>query len=172
MNILELRVKLGVFKEMKILEGTDIQLEIEEKFKVICGQLEKITKGEEVEKVDSLPYLDFISKLSHYFLIAPITDDLCTYFNFLTEVLFNWNANCLCDKKIEVFSLMLNRLIEVRNRLKISIDIMKESYERYVELANWQPPIFDLAVEYFDKLLDENEKNKRGKVSDDVCSVL
>ena len=161
MNILELRVKLGVFKEMKILEGTDIQLEIEEKFKVICGQLEKSIKGEEVEKIDSLPYLDFISKLSYYFLIAPITDDLCTYFNFLTEVLFNWNANCLCDKKIEVFSLMLNRLIEVRNRLKISIDIMKDSYERYIELANWQPPVFDLAVEYFDKLLEDNEKKQK-----------
>jgi hypothetical protein len=92
------------------------------------------------------------------FLTSSISDDLCSYFNFLTEVLFNWNANCVCDKKIEVFSLMLNRLIEVRNRLKNSTEIMKDSYGRYIELANWQPPIFDLAIDYFNKLLEENEK--------------
>jgi hypothetical protein len=158
MKILELRVKLGVFKEMKILEGTNLQLEIEEKFKVIFDQLEKVEKGEEIEKVDSIPYVDFIAKMTHAFLTLPITDDFCTYLNFLTEVLFNWNSNCLCDIKVEVFSLSLNRLIEVRNRLKISTEVMKDSYERYVELANWQPPVFDLAIDYFDKLLEENEK--------------
>jgi hypothetical protein len=158
MNILELRVKLGVFKEMNIIGGTALQFTIEEKFKTIVDQLEKAEKEESIEKVDSIPYLDLLADMTQAFLALPINDELCTYFNFLTEVLFNWNANCACDKKIEAFSLMLNRLIEVRSKMKVSTDMMKDVYERYIDLANWQPPIFDLAVEYFDKLLDDNEK--------------
>jgi hypothetical protein len=165
MKILELRVKLGVFKEMKILEDTNLQSEIEEKFKVIFDQLEKIEKGESIEKIDSIQYVNLIASLSSHFLTSSISDDLCVYFNFLTEVLFNWNANCVCDKKIEVFSLMLNRLIEVRNRLKSSTEIIKDSYGRYIELANWQPPIFDLAIDYFDKLLEDNEKKISERVT-------
>jgi len=171
MNILELRVKLGVFKEMKILEGTEIQCEIEDKFKAIFDQLEKAEKGQTVEAIDSLPYLDLLANMTQAFLNLPINDELCTYFNFLTEVLFNWNANCVKDNKIASFSLMLNRLIEIRGRLKISTDMMKDVFERYTDLSNWHPPIFDLAVEYFDKLLEENEKQaKEGCKQEVSCS--
>jgi hypothetical protein len=158
MNILELRVKLGVFKEMKMLEGSPLQSEIEDKYKTIFNQLEKIEKGEEIEKIDSLPYVDLLANMTEAFLSLTLTDDMCQYFNFLTEVLYNWNNNYLKDNKISSFSLALNRLVELRNRLQNSTNMMKDVYERYVDLANWQPPIFDLAVEYFDKLLEENEK--------------
>jgi len=168
MNILELRVKLGVFKEMNILGEDNLQFEIEEKFKVIFNQLEKVMKGEKIDPVDSYPYIELISQMSDYFLNFPLTEDICTYFNFLTEVLYNWSANCLVDKKIQIFSMMLNRLIEIKVKLIYSTDIMKDSFERYVELASWQPPIFDLAVNYFDKMLEENEKGN--KVEDKVQS--
>lgn len=168
MNILELRVKFGVFKEMNILEDAQLQSELNEKFTVVINQLEKVNKQEKIEPVDKALYHDLITKLSLYFLSYSTTDDLCSYFNFVTEVLFNWNANCLCDKNLEVSCVMLNRLIETRNRLIYSIGVMKDAYERYIDLANWQPPVFDLAINYFDKLLEENEKGNQ--VEDKVQS--
>jgi hypothetical protein len=162
MNILELRVKFGIFKESNTLKQENLQKELEEKMSFIFKHLEKLHKDEVVSDiiVDKEAYLNLISNMAEYFLSTGLQDEVCDYFNFITEVLFNWNKNTVKNKQIEIFSLMLNRLIECRNTFQKSTIVMKESYERYVELANWQPPVFDLAVEYFDKLLEENEKGK------------
>jgi hypothetical protein len=173
MNILELRVKLGIFKEKKVIESVDLQRDIEEYMNIIFDYLEKLMKDEDVSDIVFVrdKYLGFIANLSGYFLNAPINDDVCDYFNFITETLFNWNRNSIKDFNIEIFSLLLNRMVETRNSLTDGISVMKDANERYIELANWQPPVFDLAVEYFDKLLEENEKQaKEGCKQEVSCS--
>lgn len=160
MNNLELKVKYGVFKESKIIEDEKLQAELDEKIKFIFDYLDMLYKDKDVSSisVDPNSYIELVSNMSSYFLSSPIHNDLCEYFNFLTEVIFNWNRNSIKNPQLETFSLMLNRLIECRNRFVQATDIIKDSFERYIELSNWQPPVFDLAIEYFDKLLEENEK--------------
>ncbi len=163
MNNLELKVKYGVFKESKILEDEKLQVELDEKIKFIFDYLDMLYKDKDVSSitVDINSYIELVSNMSSYFLSSPVHDDLCQYFNFITEVIFNWSRNSIKSSQLETFSLMLNRLIECRNRFKESTDIIKDSFERYIELANWQPPVFDLSIEYFEKLLEQNEKLTR-----------
>lgn len=167
MNILELRVKFGIFKESITLEDSDLQKELNERMSDIFSYLEKLYRDQDVSNflIDKESYINLISRLSSYFMNFPIHNDISEFFGFITEVIYNWNNNSLKDKNIETFTLMFNRLIECRNKLNQSIDIIKESYERYVELSNWQPPVFDLAIEYFDKLLEDNEQKIQEKVT-------
>jgi hypothetical protein len=165
MNILELRVKLGIFKEKNIIDGIELQKDIENYMNIIFDYLEKLMKDEDVSQIVFIrdKYLGFIANLAGYFLNAPISDDACEYLNFITETIFNWNRNSIKDFNIEIFTLLLNRMIETRNQLVTGINVMKDANERYMELANWQPPVFDLAIEYFEKLLEENEKKQENK---------
>lgn len=168
MNFLEIRMKVEGYIKDKIILDDNIEKEIKDNMSIIMDQIECAMKGEPTTTLDPDPIILFISALHDFFLTSPLTNKICDFLLLVTEIIYNWNANSINDKRISVFILSLNRLVEIRQKMTLSITVMKDIYERYMDLVNWQPPVFDLAVNYFDKLLEENEKGN--KVEDKVQS--
>ena len=98
--------------------------------------------------------------LADLLLNVSIDENFCKLINKYTELTYNWNQNCHKNKTIQVLCLLMSRLEETRTAMTSSIENMKIIGERQRDLAEWSPPIFDLAKEYLEQLLIKNETRK------------
>jgi len=128
----------------------------------VKGMIEDIVSLSESKKTvfDSVTVKKSIIFLADLLLNVSIDNLFCKLVNKYTELTYNWNQNCCQDKIVEVVCLLISRLEETRTSMLVSIESMKAINERQKDLAAWTPPIFELAKEYLDQLLIENETKK------------
>jgi hypothetical protein len=70
-------------------------------------------------------------------------------------LIYNWNKNVLEDRDIELLCIFSGNIIDLRNNMLNTIDVMKDVYGHYKDLAGWMPPAFDISKAYLEKLLGE-----------------
>jgi len=118
-----------------------------------------LSEGKE-KLADHVLIEEVIIYLADLLLNVSINELFCKLINKYTELTYNWNQNCCQNKMVKVVCLLMSRLEETRTSMLVSIESMKAINERQKDLAGWTPPIFELAKEYLDQLLIENETKK------------
>ena len=98
---------------------------------------------------------DSIRMISTKVLNEGISNDFCVFVKAFCNLLYNWNNNVLENKDIELLCIFNGKIIDIRNNMLKTIDVMKDVYEHYKDLAGWMPPAFDISKAYLEKLLEE-----------------
>jgi hypothetical protein len=62
---------------------------------------------------------------------------------------------------IRQLCLYVSRTCEIRNDFISTINTLKDVDDRLRDLSSWSPPSYDIAKEYFEKLLEKNETKEK-----------
>lgn len=134
-----------------IQKGIDI---IFEDFKTLVDGNKEIEQNK--NRVTSV--ISCVLCVSSYVLDAPINKDFSNFVVAFSELVFNWNSNSYKDELLRQIPLFMNRFIEVRNTMTTTTTIIKDVDQRMRDLNSWTPPAYEISIDYFEKLLKENEK--------------
>jgi len=120
----------------------------------------KMINNEKLEQTNDQfkDVLDSMMFIGNLVLEAPLYDDFCKFVSSYVELSFNWNANTFQDEILRQMSLYIGRTIESRNIMMKSIGIVKDVDERMRDLSSWTPPAYEVAADYFEKLIEKHEK--------------
>ena len=99
-------------------------------------------------------------------LDAPISDNFSIFVAAYSALMYNWNENTYKDPVMRSMMLMLSRLIESRDLFIRTTGLIKEASTKLLEVSNWAPPSYDIAKTYLENLLEQNEKEKKGVVTE------
>jgi hypothetical protein len=97
---------------------------------------------------------DAIRMISTKVLNEGISDGLYAFVKAFCNLLYNWNNNVLEDKDIELLCIFSGKIVDLRNDMLNTIDVMKDVYGHYMDLRGWMPPAFDISKAYLEKLLE------------------
>jgi len=114
---------------------------------------------------------EIIFGLSKFILDSPINIKTSNFIMNFCEIIFNWNNIIYKNNKLPIIVLMLNRLIEMMISMKDSIKVMKDLAERNKDLGGWDPPVFEVAKEYFEQLLKKHESEEIVSNEETRCSA-
>jgi len=101
---------------------------------------------------------DSIRMISTKVLNEGISDGLCAFVKAFCNLLYNWNNNVLEDKDIELLCIFSGKIIDLRNNMLNTVDVMKDVHEHYKDLGGWMPPAFDISKAYLEKLLESEDE--------------
>lgn len=129
-------------------------------FKIISDDVHGMIDGENIEQNQNAfqEVLSTLLMVSASVLNAPIDKNFARFITAFSELVYNWNANIWKDEVLHQMSLYMSRMVEVRNAMMITTTIMKDIDERMRDLSSWSPPAYEVAKEYFELLLKENDE--------------
>jgi hypothetical protein len=129
---------------------------------IMKSDFKKLLQEEEVKHNEDrfVKVLNCLLTVSAYVLDAPMHNRFVTFAMAYSEMIFNWNANMQKDEVLRQLCLYVSRTCEVRNDIVTTVNVLKDVDDRLRELSSWTPPSYEIATEYFEKLLEENETRK------------
>lgn len=160
MKFEEIVENLNCFLENPVIFNEEQLKKIQTSVKVMLGDFDLMMKGENVEQTNEkiVGVVDATLMTSGVVLECPLSDAFSTFITSYSELVFNWNGNLYKDELLRQLPLYMGRIIETRNEINKSVLIVKDIDERMRDLAAWCPPAYEVATDYFEKLLEENEK--------------
>ena len=129
---------------------------------IISDDFGKLIAGKKLEQNNERfnVLLNCLLCISAHILESPMHDRFVSVALAYSELIFNWNSNVQKDEVLRQLCLYISRTCEIRNDLIITTNVLKDVDDRLRELSSWSPPSYEIAKEYFEKLLEENERGK------------
>lgn len=129
---------------------------------IMTSDFKKLIDEKEVKKDEDrfTKLLNCLLVVGANVLVSPMHDRFVIFATAYSEMVFNWNANTHQDEVLRQLCLYISRVCEVRGDLITATNVLKDVDDRLRELSSWTPPSYEIATEYFEKLLEENETRK------------
>lgn len=159
MKFAEIKKHVENFLENPIgFNETEVNV-IRDSFNQINEDIHKLVDGEKLEHNTDIfnKMLSSLLLIGNKTLHAPLNDLFCAMAVSYSEAMYNWNANTFKDDVIKQQCMFISRLIELRNLMVKTTDVVKYFEDRMRLLANWSPPAYEIANEYLLDLLEKNE---------------
>jgi hypothetical protein len=153
------KIKESFLKDNKIFNDSENEI-ISTCFETISHDIHQLIDGENVEQNTNKfnQILDCLLCISSKTLNAPISDKSSEFSSAFSELVFNWNENIQKDEVIKQICLFISRISEMRDIIISSIKVLKDVDNRMRDLSTWSPPAYEISKEYFEKLLENNER--------------
>lgn len=130
--------------------------------KIMSDDFEQLIAGKKLEQNNERfnVLLNCLLSISAHILESPMHDRFVSFALAYSELVFNWNSNIQKDEVLRQLCLYISRTCEIRNDLIITTNVLKDVDGRLRDLSSWSPPSYEIAKEYFERLLEENESGK------------
>jgi len=162
MKFNEIKKQIDEFvKDQKIFPAEQCE-KITECFKLISFDIHRMIDGENIEQNKNTYHevLNTMLMVSSSVLNAPIDKSFSKFITSFSELIYNWNANIWKDEVFHQICLYMSRTVELRNTMLETVNIIKDVEDRMRDLSSWSPPAYEVAKEYFDQLLKENDEKE------------
>ena len=148
-------------KKPKMLSDRDVDM-LKGCFKLLSDDINELINNVQLEQNTNKfnVVLNALLMISQKVLEGPIDDKFLEFSTAFTELVYNWNANVQRDEVLRQLSLYVSRTFDIRNNVIETTRVLKDLDERMRDLSSWSPPSYEIAKEYFEALLEENEKEK------------
>ena len=160
MNLTTMKKHIQEFiDEPLILNESEVK-KFNSAYKIITDDIQGMIDGKEIEQNVKrvAEVMDIVLMISSKVLDAPLTDKFCLFVSSFSEMIFNWNNNIYQDELLRQIPLYMSRIVETRHAMIKTTKVMKDIDERIRILSSWHPPAYEIAIDYFEKLLKENGK--------------
>lgn len=148
-------------KKPKMLSELDADM-VKGCFKLLSDDINELINNKQLEqnanKFDVV--LNGLLMISQKILEGPIDKEFLQFSTAFTQLIYNWNANVQHDEVLRQLCLYVIRTFDIRNNVIETTRVLKDLDERMRDLSSWSPPSYEIATEYFEALLEENEKEK------------
>jgi len=161
MKIADIEKKINIFlNDPKIFNEDQVDM-IQKGVGIVFEDVQLLVDGnkkieQNIKRV--APVMDCVLAVSSAVLEAPINKEFSDFIHAFSEFVFNWNSNTYKDELLRQIPLFMNRFIEARNVMLTTTTVIKDVDQRMRDLSSWNPPAYEIATDYFEKLLKENEK--------------
>lgn len=170
MNLEQIKNELYCFlKSQENFFFRDLSMDIAFTLDSIISDMYNIDKGLKTANTALIEMI--VYGISDYVLNAAINEKTSKFIQTYLEVIFNWNKEVYKNNRLSTVILMTNKLIEVKNIMDESTTFMKDLIERNKDLGGWHPPVFEVAKEYFDHLLNKYESEEQGNNEETRCTT-
>lgn len=134
--------------------------DIQNAYQIMSDDIKEMIAGKKVEQNEKkiVSVIDSMLTISKHVLNAPINEVFANFVTAYSELAYNWNNNLYQDELLRQLPIYMGRIIESRDAMVKMTKIIKEIDERMRDLSTWSPPAYEIATDYFEKLLKENEK--------------
>ena len=148
-------------KKPKMLAHTEVDV-VKECFQLLSDDINELINNVHLEQNTNKfnVVLNALLMISHKVLEGQIDNDFLEFSTAFTELIYNWNANVQQDEVLRQLSLYVSRTFDIRKNVIETTRVLKDLDERMRDLSSWSPPSYEIATEYFEALLEENEKEK------------
>ena len=162
MKFTELKMEIESFlNDPVIIRGKEVD-SLKQGMETMTDDFHRLIDGENLEQNNDKfnILLNCLLCISSHVLASPLHDRFIAFSLAYSEMVYNWNANLQKDEVLRQLCTYISRFSEIRNDLIITTNVLKDVDDRLRDLSSWSPPSYEIAKEYFEKLLEENEKEK------------
>jgi hypothetical protein len=162
MEFKEIQESINTYlKQPKMLSNSEVDI-VKGCFKLLSDDINELINNVHLEQNTNKfnVVLNALLMISHKVLEGQIDNDFLEFSTAFTELIYNWNANVQQDEVLRQLSLYVSRTFDIRKNVIETTRVLKDLDERMRDLSSWSPPSYEIATEYFEALLEENEKEK------------